>query len=45
MLLLETQVNWWKPAWKDLGWHISLWNTIGSVGFLVRAPPDLFFNY
>ncbi|KAJ5514922.1 hypothetical protein N7463_004474 [Penicillium fimorum] len=33
MYMLETQSKWYLPAWRILGWHIGLWNLIGSVGF------------
>ena len=37
LYMLETQEKWWKPAWHVLGWHIGLWNMIGSVGWTLSA--------
>ncbi|ETN37120.1 uncharacterized protein HMPREF1541_08110 [Cyphellophora europaea CBS 101466] len=37
MYMLETQQHWWKPAPHVLGWHIGLWNLIGSVGWTLSA--------
>ena len=34
---LETQSAWLRPELKALGWHLSLWNFIGSLGFLLTA--------
>lgn len=33
--MLETQKEWWKPAWGVLGWWIGFWNLIGAFGFTV----------
>jgi hypothetical protein len=35
--MLETQTKWWKPAFGVIGWHIGLWNVIGSVGWTLSA--------
>ncbi|KPI43045.1 uncharacterized protein AB675_1752 [Cyphellophora attinorum] len=35
--MLETQTKWWKPAFQTIGWHIGLWNMIGSVGWTLSA--------
>lgn len=37
LYMLETQTKWWKPAWGVIGWHIGLWNMIGSVGWTLSA--------
>lgn len=37
LLMLETQEHWWKPSLHVLGWHINLWNLIGSVGWTLAA--------
>ncbi|KAK9358954.1 hypothetical protein V1504DRAFT_441740 [Lipomyces starkeyi] len=37
LFMLETQQNWYTPAPRSLGWHIGLWNLVGSLGFTVRA--------
>lgn len=37
LIMLETQEHWWKPAFHVLGWHIGLWNMIGSVGWTLSA--------
>ena len=37
LYLLETQPNWYTPAPHLLGWHIGLWNMIGSVGWTLAA--------
>jgi hypothetical protein len=37
LIMLETQEKWWKPAPHVLGWHIGLWNMIGSVGWTLSA--------
>lgn len=34
---IETQREWWRPSIRVIGWHASLFNTIGSVGFLLTA--------
>jgi hypothetical protein len=33
LYMLETQKNWYTPAFKVLGWHIAFWNFIGALGF------------
>ncbi|KAK9238575.1 hypothetical protein V1525DRAFT_418525 [Lipomyces kononenkoae] len=33
LFMLETQRNWYTPAPRSLGWHIGLWNLVGSFGF------------
>ncbi|KAK9311682.1 hypothetical protein V1522DRAFT_437737 [Lipomyces starkeyi] len=33
LFMLETQQNWYTPAPRSLGWHIGLWNLVGSFGF------------
>ena len=33
LYMLETQKNWYTPAWGVLGWHIGFWNFIGALGF------------
>lgn len=35
--MLETQKRWWQPAWGVIGWHIGLWNMIGSIGWTLSA--------
>lgn len=35
--MLETQSAWYRPAPHLLGWHIGLWNLIGSVGWTLAA--------
>lgn len=35
--MLETQTAWYKPAPHLLGWHIGLWNLVGSVGWTLDA--------
>lgn len=35
LFMLETQKEWWKPAWGVLGWWIGFWNLIGAFGFTV----------
>ncbi|KAK5167068.1 uncharacterized protein LTR77_007798 [Saxophila tyrrhenica] len=35
--VLESQKNWYTPAPHLLGWHIGVWNTIGSVGWVLSA--------
>jgi hypothetical protein len=37
LYVLETQPNWYTPALKVLGWHIGVWNLIGSVGWTLAA--------
>lgn len=37
LYMLETQTNWYTPAPRILGWHIGLWNMIGSVGWTLAA--------
>ena len=37
LYLLETQPNWYTPAPHLLGWHIGVWNMIGSVGWTLAA--------
>lgn len=37
MYMLETQKTWYTPASHLIGWHIGLWNTIGSVGYVLSA--------
>ncbi|KAK5098932.1 hypothetical protein LTR70_000949 [Exophiala xenobiotica] len=33
LYMLETQKNWYTPAFHVLGWHIAFWNLIGGIGF------------
>jgi len=33
LYMLETQKNWYTPAFDVLGWHIAFWNLIGGIGF------------
>lgn len=33
LYMLETQKNWYTPAFGVLGWHIAFWNFIGALGF------------
>lgn len=37
LYMLETQSTWYTPAPHLLGWHIGLWNLIGSVGWTLAA--------
>ena len=37
LYVLETQESWWKPAPRVIGWHIGVWNLIGSVGWTLSA--------
>ena len=37
LYMLETQPNWYTPAPHVLGWHVGLWNMIGSVGWTLAA--------
>ena len=35
LFTLETQRTWFTPAPDVLGWHIGVWNVVGSVGFFL----------
>lgn len=35
--MAEASGSWWKPAPKEIGWWISLFNTIGGYGFMAYA--------
>ena len=35
--MLETQRQWYIPAFGVLGWHIGFWNLVGAIGFTVRV--------
>jgi len=35
LIMLEVQTRWWKPALKDIGWHVGFWNLVGAVGFMI----------
>ena len=37
VFVLETQRDWFQPQIKTLGWHISVWNLVGSLGFTLTA--------
>ena len=37
MCMGNSQDHWWRPAARRLGWHICLWNLIGSCGFTLCA--------
>lgn len=37
LFVLETQLTWYTPSPHLLGWHIGLWNMIGSVGWTLAA--------
>ena len=37
LYVLETQPNWYTPAPRVLGWHIGVWNLVGSVGWTLSA--------
>lgn len=50
--MAEASSSWWKPAPKEIGWWISLFNTIGGYGFMacaileipITVEPDSFAN-
>ncbi|KAL2374709.1 integral membrane protein, variant [Blastomyces gilchristii SLH14081] len=44
LFMLETQKNWYTPALRTLGWHINLWNFIGSIGFTLSGIFLLAYN-
>lgn len=35
LAMVECQHQWYKPALNSLGWHISLWKCLGSIGFIL----------
>lgn len=37
LYVLETQSTWYTPAPHLLGWHIGIWNLVGSVGWTLGA--------
>ena len=37
LYMLETQKNWYTPAFGVLGWHIGFWNWIGAWGFTLSG--------
>ncbi|KAH8175782.1 Endo-polygalacturonase PG1 [Sarocladium implicatum] len=37
LYILETQAKWYLPAPQLLGWHIGVWNMVGSVGWTLAA--------
>jgi hypothetical protein len=37
LFMLETQKNWYTPAFGTLGWHIAFWNLIGGIGFTLSG--------
>lgn len=37
LYMLENQTTWYTPAPHLLGWHIGLWNLIGSIGWTLAA--------
>lgn len=37
LFMLETQPNWYTPAFNTLGWHIGFWNLVGAVGFTLSG--------
>lgn len=37
LFMIETQTHWLIPEWHAIGWHISFWNFVGSVGFTLCA--------
>lgn len=37
LYMLETQTKWYLPAPELLGWHVAVWNMIGSVGWTLAA--------
>lgn len=37
LYILETQAKWYLPAPELLGWHIGVWNMVGSVGWTIAA--------
>lgn len=37
LFMIETQTHWIIPEWNAIGWHISFWNFVGSVGFTLCA--------
>ncbi|OAX84263.1 hypothetical protein ACJ72_01378 [Emergomyces africanus] len=44
LFMLETQTNWYTPAFRTLGWHINLWNFIGAIGFTLSGIFLLAYN-
>lgn len=37
MLMIHNQTDWWRPAIRNLRWHINFWNLVGSAGFIFCA--------
>ncbi|TWU74010.1 hypothetical protein ED733_000374 [Metarhizium rileyi] len=37
MYILETQPNWYTPQPFKIGWHVGVWNMIGSLGWTLAA--------
>lgn len=37
MYILETQPNWYTPQPFKIGWHVGVWNMIGSIGWTLAA--------
>eukprot|EP00611_Tribonema_gayanum_P024914 TRINITY_DN5579_c0_g2_i1.p1 TRINITY_DN5579_c0_g2~~TRINITY_DN5579_c0_g2_i1.p1 ORF type:complete len:474 (-),score=123.55 TRINITY_DN5579_c0_g2_i1:705-2126(-) len=37
ILMVEVQDTRWAPKPASLGWHVTFWNLIGGLGFLVSA--------
>lgn len=35
--MLETQPTWYTPSPHLLGWHVGLWNLVGSIGWAIAA--------
>ncbi|KAF2225662.1 hypothetical protein BDZ85DRAFT_257874 [Elsinoe ampelina] len=37
LLVSETQIRWWRPAFGVVGWWISMLNVTGGFGFLISG--------
>ncbi|KFG82236.1 integral membrane protein [Metarhizium anisopliae] len=37
LYILETQPNWYTPQPFKIGWHVGVWNLIGSLGWTMAA--------
>lgn len=37
LYILETQPNWYTPQPFKIGWHVGIWNMIGSIGWTLAA--------
>ena len=37
LFMVETQQSWWRPALRELGWHVGALSIVGGIGFVIST--------